>query len=356
MSKLNIIPVFVPHYGCPNDCIFCNQRKITNQDYIKDFEETRKSIVEYLNYFSNKDNETQIAFYGGSFTGLPMDVMKEFLSIGKGFIDQGAVNSLRLSTRPDYIDENILNILKSYGVSTIELGVQSLVDEVLVANQRNHLSDVVYSSSKLIKEFGFKLGLQQMLGLYKSNFEMDLYTTDEFVKIGPEFARVYPTLVIKDSYLEKLYLDGKYKPYSLDETIKLCKEIYCTFYKNGIDIIRIGLQPTDNITLGKDVVAGPFHPSIRQLTIQELYKDAMDEVLKNFSEQDIDVYVDNGELNYFVGNKGANKKYLMEKYKIKKFKVHGTKDDKITIQSNKDTLELDMDKFLKSYRGLIRWN
>lgn len=354
MSKLNIIPVFVPHYGCPNDCIFCNQRKIINQDYIKDFEETRKSIVEYLNYFSNKDNETQIAFYGGSFTGLPMDVMKEFLSIGKGFIDQGAVNSLRLSTRPDYIDENILNILKSYGVSTIELGVQSLVDEVLVANQRNHLSDVVYSSSKLIKEFGFKLGLQQMLGLYKSNFEMDLYTTDEFVKIGPEFARVYPTLVIKDSYLEKLFLDGKYKPYSLDETIKLCKKIYCTFYKNGIDIIRIGLQPTDNITLGKDVVAGPFHPSIRQLTIQELYKDATDEVLKNFSEQDIDVYVNNGVLNYFVGNKGANKKYLMEKYKIKKFKVHGTKDDKITIQSNKDTLELDMDKFLKSYRGLIR--
>lgn len=356
MSKLNIIPVFVPHYGCPNDCIFCNQRKITNQNYIKDFEETRKSIVEYLNYFSNKNNETQIAFYGGSFTGLPMDVMKEFLSIGKGFIDQGVVNSLRLSTRPDYIDENILNILKSYGVSTIELGVQSLVDEVLVANQRNHLSDVVYSSSKLIKEFGFKLGLQQMLGLYKSDFERDLYTTDEFVKIGPDFVRVYPTLVIKDSYLEKLYLDGKYKPYSLDETIKLCKEIYCTFYKNGIDVIRIGLQPTDNITLGKDVVAGPFHPSIRQLTIQELYKDAMDEVLKNFSEQDIDVYVNNEELNYLVGNKGANKKYLMEKYGIKKFKVHRTKDDKITIQSNKDTLELDMDKFLKSYRGLIRWN
>lgn len=356
MSKLNIIPVFVPHYGCPNDCIFCNQRKITNQNYIKDFEETRKSIEEYLNYFSNKDNETQIAFYGGSFTGLPMDVMKEFLSIGKSFIDQGVVNSLRLSTRPDYIDEDILNILKSYGVSTIELGVQSLVDEVLIANQRNHISDVVYSSSKLIKEFGFKLGLQQMLGLYKSDFKKDLYTTEEFVKIGPEFVRVYPTLVIKDSYLEKLYLDGKYKPYSLNETIELCKDIFCRFYKNGIDVIRIGLQPTDNITLGKDVVAGPFHPSIRQLTIQELYKDAMEEVLKNFSKQDIDVYVNNKELNYLVGNKGSNKKYLIEKYDIKNFKVHGTKDDKITIQSNKDMLELDIDKFLKSYRGLIRWN
>lgn len=356
MSKLNIIPVFVPHYGCPNDCIFCNQRKITNQDYIKDFEETKKSIEEYLNYFLNKDNETQIAFYGGSFTGLPKDVMEEFLGIGKSFIDRGVVNSLRLSTRPDYIDENILNTLKSYGVSTIELGVQSLVDEVLIANQRNHLSDVVYSSSKLIKDFGFKLGLQQMLGLYKSDPKMDLYTTDEFVKIGPEFVRVYPTLVIKDSYLEKLYLEGKYTPYSVDETINLCKDIYSKFYRNGIDVIRIGLQPTDNITLGQDVVAGPFHPSIRQLTIQELYKDAMDEVMKNFSDQDIDVYVNNKELNYLVGNKGANKSYLMEKYDIKKFKVHGTNIDKIRIESNKDLLELDMDNFLKNYKGLIRWN
>ena len=356
MSKLNIIPVFVPHYGCPNDCIFCNQRKITNQDYIKDFEETKKSIEEYLNYFLNKDNETQIAFYGGSFTGLPKDVMEEFLSIGKSFIDRGVVNSLRLSTRPDYIDENILNTLKSYGVSTIELGVQSLVDEVLIANQRNHLSDVVYSSSKLIKDFGFKLGLQQMLGLYKSDPKMDLYTTHEFVKIGPEFVRVYPTLVIKDSYLEKLYLEGKYNPYSLDETINLCKDIYSTFYRNGIDVIRIGLQPTDNIALGEDVVAGPFHPSIRQLTIQELYKDAMDEVMKNFSDQDIDVYVNNKELNYLVGNKGANKSYLMEKYDIKKFKVHGTNIDKIRIESNKDLLELNMDNFLKNYKGLIRWN
>lgn len=356
MSKLNIIPVFVPHYGCPNDCIFCNQRKITNQDYIKDYEDTKNSIEEYLNYFSNKDNETQIAFYGGSFTGLPMDVMKEFLSIGKSFIDRGVVNSLRLSTRPDYIDENILKILKAYGVSTIELGVQSLVDEVLIANQRNHLSDVVYKSSKLIKEFGFRLGLQQMLGLYKSDMEMDLYTADEFIKIGPEFVRVYPTLVIKDSFLEKLYLDGKYKPYSLDETIKLCKDIYCKFYKSGIDVIRIGLQPTDNITFGKDVVAGPFHPSIRQLTIQELYKDAMDEVLRNFIRQDVDVYVKNSELNYLVGNKGTNKKYLMEKYKIKKFRVHGTNIDRIKIQSSIDTVDLDMDNFLKSYRGLIRWN
>lgn len=356
MSKLNIIPVFVPHYGCPNDCIFCNQRKITNQDYIKDFEETKKSIEEYLNYFLNKDNETQIAFYGGSFTGLPKDVMEEFLIIGKSFIDKGVVNSLRLSTRPDYIDENILNILKSYGVSTIELGVQSLVDEVLIANQRNHLSDVVYSSSKLIKEFGFKLGLQQMLGLYKSDPKMDLYTTYEFVKIGPEFVRVYPTLVIKDSYLEKLYLEGKYNPYSLDETINLCKDIYSIFYRNGIDVIRIGLQPTDNITLGQDVVAGPFHPSIRQLTIQELYKNAMDEVLKNLSDREIDVYVNNKELNYLVGNKGANKSYLMEKYDIKKFKVHGINIDKIRIESNKDLLELDMGNFLKNYKGLIRWN
>lgn len=353
MSKINIVPVFVPHYGCPNDCVFCNQRKITNQNYIKDFKDTKKSIDEYLNYFSNPQNKTQIAFYGGSFTGLPKEIMEQFLDIGRDFIKQGRVNSLRLSTRPDYIDDKILKLLKQYKVDTIELGVQSIVDEVLIANRRNHLSDVVYSASKLIKNYNFKLGLQQMLGLYMSNEDRDIYTTKEFIKIKPDFVRIYPTLVITDSFLEKLYKTGKYTPYTLDDTIALCKLLYCNYYSNGIDVIRIGLQPTDNITLGKDVVAGPFHPSIRQLTLQGLYRDFISLFIKDFYKESVEIYINNKELNYLVGNKGVNKKFFIENFKLRGLKIKPDYRDNILIKSGDRKIEITLDEYLRE-KSFIR--
>ncbi|WP_300408222.1 radical SAM protein [Lagierella sp.] len=354
MSKINIVPVFVPHYGCPNDCIFCNQRKITNQDYIKDFDETRKSIEEYLSYFSNREKTTQIAFYGGSFTGLPKDVMEEFLKIGKSYIDEGKVDSLRLSTRPDYIDNEILSTLEKYGVKTIELGVQSMVDEVLIANRRNHLSEIVKTSASLIKTRGFDLGLQQMLGLYKSNKERDIYTTDEFLKLEPDFVRIYPTLVIRDSFLEDLYNSGNYEPYSLEETIKVTKILFCMYYSSEIEIIRIGLQPTDNITLGKDVIAGPFHPSIRQLVLQSLYRDFMLQELQDFYKKAVTIYVNDSQINYLVGNKGANRENLIKKFKIPSLKFKSSENKKIYVESDNLNKELDFDVFLRNYIERLR--
>lgn len=351
MNKINIVPVFVPHYGCPNDCIFCNQRKITNQDYIKDFDETVNLIKEYLNYFSNQDKLTQIAFYGGSFTGLPKEVMEEYLKIGNSFIKKGKVDSLRLSTRPDYIDEDILDILERYGVKTIELGVQSMVDEVLVANRRNHLSTVVKTSSKLIKERGFQLGLQQMLGLYKSNFDRDLFTADEFIKIDPDFVRIYPTLVIRDSFLEQLYLRFKYKPYSLEETVDLTKILFSMYNSKNIEIIRIGLQPTDNITLGKDVVAGPFHPSIRQLIMQSLYRDFLSDELRDFYHKEITIYCSKDKIDYIVGNKGKNRDYLCKKFEISNIKFKSANIEEIVIKSDDFEKSLDFNYFLRRYRS-----
>lgn len=352
MSKLNIIPVFVPHYGCPNDCIFCNQRKITNKNYADDLIKTRLDIEEYLTFFSNKNQETQIAFYGGSFTGLSEDVMIEYLKLANFFIDKNLVNSIRLSTRPDYINDSILEILKYYNVKTIELGVQSLDDDVLYYNNRGHNSHIVFKASEKIKEYGFELGLQQMIGLFKDNYEKSLNTAKRFVEIGPEFVRIYPTLVIKDTELEDLFLKGIYKPLSIDEAINIIKPIYIMYSLNNIEVIRIGLQPTDNINEGKDVVAGPFHAAFRQLLLQEIFKEMLSKELSLFeNSEEISIIANNKNISYLVGNKGINKRYYSSEFNINKIKFIGTKEDnsKVIIKSNIEKIKIDIYNYYREY-------
>ncbi|QQK07545.1 elongator complex protein 3 [Miniphocaeibacter halophilus] len=352
MSKLNIIPVFVPHYGCPNDCIFCNQRKITNKNYADDLIKTRLDIEEYLTFFSNKNKETQIAFYGGSFTGLKEDVMVEYLKLANYFIDKKLVNSVRLSTRPDYIDDNILEILKFFNVKTIELGVQSLDDDVLYYNNRGHNSNVVFEAAKKIKEYGFELGLQQMVGLYKDDFEKSLDTARKFVEIGPKFVRIYPTLVIKDTELERLFLKGVYKPLSIYEAINIIKPIYIMYTLNKIDVIRIGLQPTDNINEGKDVIAGPFHAAFRQLVLQEIFKEILSKELDIFKDSsEVSIFTNKKNISYVVGNNGENKKYYSSEFKIKKLKFIGTDDNynNIIIKTNNKKTNIDIYNYYKKY-------
>ena len=215
MSKKNyIVSLFIPHLGCPNDCIFCNQRKITNYIEVVKKDEIINEIRNQLANFPNKSQEDiQIAFYGGSFTGIEETAMIDYLKIANEFIEDGKVRSIRLSTRPDYIDKHILNILKEFKVETIELGVQSMVDSVLDSNLRCHDSKCVKTSSELIKSMGFSLGLQMMTGLYKSTTEMDLYTADELIKLQPDFVRIYPTLVIKNTMLETFTKINKYEIY-----------------------------------------------------------------------------------------------------------------------------------------------
>lgn len=350
MSKINIIPVFVPHYGCPNDCIFCNQVKITNKNYIEDLTKTRLDIEEYLTFFSNKKNETQIAFYGGSFTGLEKSVMIEYLKIANEFIEKKLVDSIRLSTRPDYINDEILKTLKEYNVKTIELGVQSLNEEVLRLNNRGHNSKVVYEASGKIKEYGFQLGLQQMVGLYKDSYERSLYTAKEFVKINPDFVRIYPTLVIKDTELEYIYRLGKYNPLSLEEAIEYIKPIYMMYYVNKINIIRIGLQPTENINIDGDVVAGPFHAAFKQMLLQNLYEEIVSEKISELKNKNhIKIYTNNKELSYIVGNNGINKKRYIEKFNIKKINFNSSNVKNIIIKSENECIEIELNKIFREY-------
>lgn len=349
MSKdYYIIPIFVPHFGCPHDCVFCNQRRITGlstdvtQDYVK------KTIEEHLATFPKRDIVVEVAFYGGSFTGIPKEIQRELLSIPLEFKNQGRIKAIRLSTRPDYIDDDILNLLKEYDVDTIELGVQSLCDDVLYESGRGHNSKQVYMASKLIKEHGFNLGLQMMIGLVGDSREKSIFTGKEFVKLRPYCVRIYPTLIIKDTYLEKLYHQEKYKPLTLEEAIDISTDLIMLFEYNDINVIRVGLQPTENINFGKDVIAGPFHPSFRQLVESNKYKillkDYLDKLKLDYDGKDLTIYVHQKNISNLVGQKSSNMKYFKDRYNFKNIRVY-KKDlpkDIVELNISNTTLKLDM--------------
>lgn len=327
MKSRNIIPVFVPHCGCPHDCAFCNQKKITQQNEpLKDIE-LRKFIQEYLHYFKNK-KETQIAFYGGSFTGIPKDEMIKYLEIGNEFIETGEVDSLRLSTRPDYINKDILKILKQYKVKTIELGVQSMDNAVLQGNKRGHNSQAVVESVKMIQGYSFELGLQLMIGLYGDTLKSAFFSAEQVAKLEPDFVRIYPTLILEDTYLEELFSKGLYKPLELEEAVDILERIIPIFYLKNIPIIRVGLQPTDEIAENGSVVAGPFHPSIRMLAEERIYYNFLKSEFEKFRKiEKIDIIAPNSSLNYFIGLNKKNKEKIMEAYNPKSIRFKG-KDQK----------------------------
>lgn len=264
MKRHMIIPVFVPHLGCPFDCVFCNQKKISGHVTEMDEQALRSQIEAYLSSSKNIDH-IEIAFFGGSFTGIDLDLQKRYLDIASEYVLNHSLDGIRMSTRPDMITPEILQHLSEYPVIAIELGVQSMFDDVLEASTRGHSVRDVYDASKLIRSYGFSLGLQMMLGLPKDTPEKSLATADQLIAIDPDMVRIYPTLIIKDTELAKLYETGDYIPFSLDTTIDLCVELLDRFELAGIDVLRVGLQTTEQIQPGKDVIAGPYHPALRQL-------------------------------------------------------------------------------------------
>ena len=342
-----IIPIFIPFLGCPHDCAFCNQIKITNYKDKADDESIKKQIEDYLKFFNDKKSKKEIAFYGGSFTGLPRDTMISYLEIARSYKKKGIIDRIRLSTRPDYINNSILSCLKDYEVDTIELGIQSFSDEVLCANERGHTALDSKMASGLIKENGFTLGHQIMLGLYKDSREKIISTVKESAKIKPDIARIYPTLVIKDTKLESLYKAGFYKPLSLSEAAEISAEVLMIYEYKDINVIRIGLQPTENINEGKDVVAGPFHPAMRQLVESYIYRIYLQEIIKGESLVDeIEIHARARDISLIAGNKKSNKKYFYDKYRIKMSFVN---DEDFYLVNKSKKIELDLKTFIRKY-------
>lgn len=321
MKKQYIIPIFVPHLGCPNDCVFCNQKSISGQTKQVTKEDVKKTIEEYLKYV--KENSiVEVAFFGGSFTGIEEEKQIELLSAAYEYIKAKKVDSIRISTRPDYINRKVLKMLKKYKVKTIELGVQSANDYILQKAGRVHNFEDVKKASKLIRLYGFNLGHQMMVGLPESTTLDEINTAKQLIKLKPKIVRIYPVLVIKGTKLEQDYNNGKYKALTVVQAVEICKELVKLFTKKKIEIIRIGLQPTDTISDPNDknseVVAGPFHPAFRQLVESGMWYDVIVEKIKklNAKVKEVEVIVNPQNVNNVVGQRKENIKNLKEVYDV----------------------------------------
>ncbi len=357
MSKHYIIPIFVPHYGCPHDCVFCNQKKITGLSTDVTSMDVENIIEDHLTTFKSGAT-VEVAFYGGSFTAIDIDVQKKLLSIPYEYKKKGKIDGIRLSTRPDCIDEKILKNLKDYLVDTIELGVQSLDDSVLYKSGRGHTTLDVYKAVNLIKEFGFNLGLQMMVGLPGDTSEKVIYTCKEFIKLSPYCVRIYPTLIIKDTYLEKLFLDEEYSPITFEDAVDICSTLLMLFNINNIDVIRIGLQPTENIQLGKDVVAGPFHPAFRQMVesniFRLLFRYYFDSKEIDIHNKELIIESNSKNISAIAGQKSSNINYFTKEYNLRKIKLYTGELDldhiNITIDVfyDKINMKLLMESYLKA--------
>ncbi len=303
MSKHSNISIFIPHLGCPNQCSFCNQRTISSKTSAPSAQEVRDMLEESCPKLRAPE-DTEIAFFGGSFTAIDRGYMTELLEAADEYVRRFSLRGIRISTRPDCIDGEILSVLKKYGVTSIELGAQSMSDRVLEMNERGHSAEDVRRASKLIKEFGFELGLQMMVGLYGSSEADEYLTMREILLIRPDTARIYPVSVLEGTRLAELYKSGEYRLYPFEKAVNICGMIYCAFTSVGIRIIRMGLHAEDGVS--DKAIAGFYHPAFGEIVRSEIVKNA---VLKYYMAE----YAGNGPIEI-----KANKRLIGAVYGHKK--------------------------------------
>jgi len=309
-----IIPFFIPHAGCPHQCVFCNQKGITGNATTPNPTSVAAAIRSYLNT-SSFPGPAQVAFYGGTFTALPRSLQMAYLAAVRSFLDSGEVESIRLSTRPDAIDDDVLGLLKQYHVGTVELGVQSMDDDVLTLSGRGHTAADTVQAVAMLNAHGFSVGLQLMPGLPGDSREIFSDTVEKAIALKPDFVRLYPALVIRDTPLERLYRAGGYRPLTLDEAVSLCRDALPRFRKAGIAVIRIGLQPTEELERSGTIVAGPFHPAFRQLVESSLLLVTMCSLLPpRLGAGTVTFVVNPADLSSAIGQKRQNIHAIKDRY------------------------------------------
>lgn len=307
--KKGNISIFIPHLGCPHKCSFCNQNVITGNEKQPTPQDVKNAVDTAL---KRKGYEYEIAFFGGSFTAIDRQYMISLLEAAGEYVKNGSVCGIRISTRPDAIDEEVLEILKSYGVTSIELGAQSMDDEVLKANLRGHTSADVENASRLIKEYGFELGLQMMTGLYLDTDEKAIQTAQRIIDLAPATVRIYPTAVLKGTYLARLLEDKAYKAQTVDDAANLCTTLVPMFENAGIKIIRLGLHSSEE--LKKNIVAGAFHDSFGEIVKSRFM---LNRILK-YPPDDYEIFVNSKSVSQLKGQQKRNIYFLMEAgYNIK---------------------------------------
>lgn len=337
-----ILPIFLSNLGCRRRCLFCNQRPIGNGLPSPSF--VRNAIETSLQGLppNKKIREKQVAFYGGSFTSIPKDNQLRYLKEIQPLLTSGLIDSIRISTRPDALDEQTLSLLKSYGVKTIEIGVQSMIDDVLLLARRGHGPSDVVDAVLRLKEEKFEVGLQLMIGLPGDTLERFLKTLDQVIELQPHFVRIHPTLVLKGAPLEEVWRAGEYLPLTMDETVKWLKRGVLKLGKSSIPIARIGLQPTEQ--LERDYLAGPYHPALHQLIDSAIFFDMAVSLLES-AKRDGDTlfFCHPKEVSNFRGQKNENIKNLKERFGLKEIFICSKEEvpkGSLTLQSSGKELSI----------------
>ena len=318
MKHINI-PIFIPHLGCPNQCIFCNQRYISGNDFF-DEGNVENEIKDVLSTVT-KDDICEIAFFGGSFTGINRELMVRLLNIAQKYVDLGFVKGIRMSTRPDYISKEIIDILKKYTITFVELGIQSMNDDILRYLKRGHTVSDTVRATEMLSEAGIPFIGQMMVGLPNSTSEDEIYCAKKICELGAWGARIYPTLVFKKTELEELTFDGSYLPLSVEEAVERSSRVLRTFVQNRVNCIRIGLCDSDNLHTEDSFVAGPNSPSIGEMVKSRLYYDLIKEKINHNSYKSLIIECSKGKVSQVIGNKKENIKKLVEEYHLKSIKV-----------------------------------
>lgn len=322
MKKEYIIPIFVPHLGCPNNCTFCNQKRISGQTKMVTAQDVKDTIDFFLKHFKDDFKYVEVAFFGGSFTAIDEKTQVELLEAVQEYIQDKKVNSIRISTRPDCIDKEILKRMKKYHVKTIELGVQSTNNYILKRCKRGHTYEDTKKASKLIRRHGFILGHQMMVGLPESTKQDEINTAKELIRLKPKIVRIYPVLVIKDTELADEYERGEYTPLTVGQAVERCKEIVDLFNRNKINVIRVGLQNTEEITdpgtEKSSVIAGPYHPAFRQLVESSMWYDSIVNEIKkvNAKVKKVKIIANDVNVNNIIGHKKENIEKLKDVYDV----------------------------------------
>ncbi len=318
-AKRSIIPVFVPHLGCPHMCVFCNQRRISGEQSPARAEDVTRAVREGLGRLGDNAGAT-LAFYGGSFTAIPAEEQEELLGAALPFLRSGQIRDIRLSTRPDAVDAVTLERLKKYGVRTVELGVQSMDGEVLRLSERGHTAEDARRAAKAVKDAGFELILQMMTGLPGDTPEKSIKTAREFVKMRPDGVRIYPTVIIRDTPLYDLWLAGEYAEHTVSDAVELCAVLADIFDKAHIPVVRLGLNPTDDLSSG-DAVAGAYHPALGELVLARRYLDRERKLLSADDRgKDVVFAVKKGRVSAATGQKRGNSEALKSEFGLKSVK------------------------------------
>ena len=336
-NKPFIIPIFLPHAGCPHQCIFCNQTLISGVSSEFSAIDVRSAVESFLKYKSARHEIVQIAFFGGNFLGIEIDEIKRLLAEAVAFVKAGRVNSIRFSTRPDTIDRLRLELIQNFPVATVELGVQSMDDRVLQKAKRGHTSADTQRAVQQLREFDYEIGVQLMVGLPGDDPGRLLASAQRVAELKPDFIRIYPTVVVADSPLAKLYTAGRYTPLSLKDAVVQVKEIYRFFIRKNIQVIRMGLQATDDLKKGTAILAGPYHPSFGHLVYSEIFLDNATAAIRrvNPNGDGVSLHVHPRNVSKMRGLKNENLKKLRDKFHLQSIEIipdASLKEDQLNVK------------------------